>query len=106
MSVATSVQNLDLRSPVNQILRTSFALFVLLNSDSRRHDISLERHHWGDKKVPIRNIIVMINGKPKEEFKHVKVLSVSELNGYIQYFDRCLDGSEVTSIFEYLKKRI
>jgi hypothetical protein len=32
-----SVENLDLRSPVKQILRTSFALFVLLNSDSIIH---------------------------------------------------------------------
>jgi len=101
----TSVQNLDLRSPVNQILRTSFALFVFLNSDSRLNDIRLERHHWGAKKIPIRNIIVMINEKPKEEFKHVRVLSLNELIGYIQYFDQSLDGEEVKGIFEYLKKR-
>ena len=82
-----SIENLDLRSPVKQILRTSYALFVLLNSDSKFNDIKLERHHWGSKKIPIRNIIVMTNEKPKEEFKYVKVLSLSELNGYIQYFD-------------------
>lgn len=29
-----SVQNLDMRSPVDQIKRTSFALFVLLNGDA------------------------------------------------------------------------
>jgi hypothetical protein len=27
----------------------------------------------------------MTNAKPKEEFKHVKVLSLNELNGYIKY---------------------
>ena len=100
----TSVENLDLRSPVKQILRTSFALFVLLNSDSKLNDIKLERHHWGAKKIPIRNIIVMINEKPKEEFKHVKVLSLNELIGYIQYFDQTFNGEEVKGIFEYLKK--
>ena len=62
----TSVENLDLRSPVKQILRTSFALFVFLNSDSQLNDIKLERLHWGAKKIPIRNIVVMINEKPKE----------------------------------------
>ena len=102
----TSVENLDLRSPVKQILRTSFALFVLLNSDSQLNDIKLERHHWGARKIPIRNIIVMINEKPKEEFKHVKVLSLKELIGYIQYFDPTFDGEEVKGIFEYLKKRM
>jgi ElaB/YqjD/DUF883 family membrane-anchored ribosome-binding protein len=102
----TSVENLDLRSPVKQILRTSFALFVLLNSDSKLNDIKLEHHHWGTKKIPIRNIIVMINEKPKEEFKHVKVLSLNELIGYIQYFDQTFNGEEVKGIFEYLKKRM
>ena len=102
----TSVENLDLRSPVKQILRTSFALFVLLNSDSKLNDIKHERHHWGAKKIPIRNIIVMINEKPKEEFKHVKVLSINELIGYIQYFDQTFNGEEVKGIFEYLKKRM
>ena len=101
-----SIENLDLRSPVKQILRTSYALFVLLNSDSKFNDIKLERHHWGSKKIPIRNVIVMTNEKPKEEFKHVKVLSLSELNGYIQYFEQLFSGKEVKSIFEYLKNRM
>ena len=102
----TSVQNLDLRSPVKQVLRTSFALFVLLNSESGLNDLRLEDHHWGAKKIPIRNIIVMINEKPREEFKHVKVLSLKELIGYIQYFDQTFDGEEVKSIFEYLRNRM
>ncbi|OOY67275.1 nuclease-related domain-containing protein [Solemya velum gill symbiont] len=101
-----SVNSLDLRSPVKQISRTSFALFVLLNSDSKRNDIKLVRHHWGDKKIPIRNIIVMTNEKPKEEFKHVKILSLNELIGYIQYFDQMFNGEEAKGIYEYLKKRM
>lgn len=101
-----SIESLDLRSPVKQILRTSYALFVLLNSDSKFNDIKLEHHHWGSKKIPIRNVIVMTNEKPKEEFKHVKVLSLSELNGYIQYFEQLFSGKEVKSIFEYLKNRM
>lgn len=98
-----SVKNLDLRSPVKQIKRTSFALFVLLNSDSGLNNLQLDSHHWGSKKVPIRNIIVMTNAKPKEEFKHVKVLSLEELNGYIRYFDPIFSAAEVTSIIEHIK---
>jgi hypothetical protein len=97
-----SIKNLDLRSPVEQILRTSYALFVLLNSESKFNNISLARHHWGSKKIPIRNIIVMTNEKPKEEFKHVKVLSLNELNGYIKYFDQIFSEAEVENIFNYL----
>lgn len=101
-----SLKNLDLRSPVEQILRTSYALFVLLNSESNFNNISLQLHHWGSKKIPIRNIIIMINEKPKEEFKHVKVLSLNELNGYIKYFDQIFNESETESIFNYLNNEI
>jgi hypothetical protein len=102
----SSVDRLDLRSPVKQILRTSFALFVLLNSASSKYGLRLKKHHWGSKKVPIRNVIVMTNEKPKEEFKHVKVLALRELLGYINYFDQTLDPEDVQRIFEYLKQRM
>jgi hypothetical protein len=94
-----SVKNLDFRSPVEQILRTSYALFVLLNSKS---NIRLVHHHWGSKKIPIRNIIVMTNERPKEEFKHVKVISLNEVNGYIEYFDEIFSEAEAESIFNFL----
>lgn len=101
----SSIDNIDLRSPVKQILRTNFALFVLLNSKSQLIDEKLASHHWGSRKIPIRNIIVMVNKKPKKEFKHVKVLSLNELVGYIRYFDHSFDAREVREIFEYLKKK-
>ncbi len=44
----------------------------------------------------------MTNEKPKEEFKHVKVLSLSELTRYIKYFDPIYSEAEVESIFNYL----
>jgi hypothetical protein len=98
-----SIENLALRSPVKQITRTSYALFVLLNSES---NINLVRHHWGSAKIPIRNIIVMTKVKPKEEFKHVKVLTLNELNGYIKYFDKIFNNDEVEHIFNYLNNEI
>lgn len=98
-----SIKNLGLRSPVKQIARTSYALFVLLNSES---NIGLSRHHWGSKNIPIKNIIIMTNEKPKEEFKFVKILSLNELNGYIQYFDEIFSKTEVENIFNYLKNEI
>jgi len=98
---AQSVENQDLRSPVEQIKRTSFALFVLLNS---RKNSGLARHHWGSKKIPIRNIIVMTNKAPKAEFNHVKVLALDNLNSYIQYFEETFSKFEVENIFNYLNK--
>ena len=78
-------------------------MFVLLNSES---NINLVRHHWGSARIPIRNIIVMTKVKPKEEFKHVKVLTLNELNGYIKYFDEILNNDEVEHIFNYLNNEI
>lgn len=98
-----SIKNLDLRSPVKQISRTSYALFILLNSESNIH---LVRHHWGSARIPIRNIIVMTKVKPKEEFKHVKVLTLNELDGYIGYFDEIFNNEEVERIFNYLNNEI
>ncbi|HBP6870000.1 TPA: NERD domain-containing protein [Legionella pneumophila] len=99
-----SVNNIDLRSPVKQILRSSYALFVLLNSQSQ-NSINLECHHWGYKQVPVRNLLVMTNAKPKEKFKHVKVLSLKELNRYVAYFDPIFTSSEVKSIYNFLRLR-
>ena len=98
-----SVENISLRSPIEQILRTEYALFIILNKGSRQNGINLNKHHWGDKQVPIRNIIVMINNKPKEKFKYVQVKTLHELNSYIEFFDPVLDDSEVIRIYEYLK---
>jgi hypothetical protein len=94
-----SIENLDLRSPVEQIKRASFALFVFLNSDKNQ---GLVPNHWGSKKIPIKNIIVMTNIAPKSDFQHVKVLTIDKLNSYIQYFDEIFDEAETEDIFNYL----
>ena len=100
----SSVENLDLRSPVEQILRSSYATFVLLNSESGSQALRLKSHHWGAKKIPIRNVIVMTNEKPSGEFKHVKVVALKDLIGYLKFFDPVLASEEIESIFEYLRR--
>jgi len=100
-----SIESFDLRSPIKQIMRTSYALFKILNSDSKHLEIDLKSHHWGNKKIPVRNIVVMINEKPKEEFKYVKVKTLNELNRYITFFDPIFDDSEVKSISDYLRMK-
>jgi hypothetical protein len=100
-----SVENVDLRSPVKQIMRSNYALFVLLNNHSN-HNINLGSHHWGRKQIPIRNLIVMTNAKPIEEFKHVKVLSLAELNRYVTYFNPIFSSAEIESISGYLRMGI
>jgi len=97
-----SLQNLSLRSPVEQIKRTSFALFYLLNNDMSSYHLSLDAHHWGDKKIPIKNLIVLTNTKPKEEFQFVKILTVSELLGYVNYFKPIFSYNETKRIADMI----
>ena len=93
-----SLASLNLRSPIQQIKRTSFALFNILTGDISKYKINLKRHHWGDRKIPIKNLIVMTNSKPNEEFQYVKVLTVSELLSYIKYFKPIFTSSETQAI--------
>lgn len=98
-----SIERYDMRSPVSQIKRASFALFVILNSHNSAESRFLNKHHWGDRKLKIRNLIVMINNKPKEEFKFVTVKVLNELNNFINYFEPIYDEAEVESIVQHLK---
>ena len=45
----------------------------------------------------------MIHEKPNVNFKHVKVLLLNELNGYVSYFDPVFSPEEVKSIYNYLR---
>lgn len=93
-----SVQSLDLRSPIEQVRRSGYALYVLLNAKKSDLNIRLNKHHWGSKSIPIRNVVVMVNERPEEEFMHVKVKTLNELNGYIKYFDPIFSRSELNEI--------
>ncbi|HAO06228.1 MAG TPA: hypothetical protein DCQ50_04360 [Chryseobacterium sp.] len=97
-----SLASLDLRSPIQQIKRTSFALFNILTGDISKYRINISRHHWGDRKIPIKNLIVMTNSKPNEEFQYVKVLTVSELVSYVKYFKPVFTSTETQAIASYL----
>ena len=98
-----SINSFDLRSPVKQIMRTSYALFVIFNGDFGSNKKLLNKHHWGNKQIPIRNIVVMVNEKPKELFQYVKVKTLNELNGYITHFQTVFDDEEVKRISDYLR---
>lgn len=97
-----SLNSLDLRSPVQQVKRTNFSLFRLLSGDIANRTVRLNKHHWGDRKIPIKNLIVLTNTKPNEEFQYVKVLTLSELLGYIRYFKPMFTQTETEAIANYL----
>ncbi len=97
-----SLASLDLRSPVEQVKRTNFALFKTLTEDISRGRLKLLQHHWGNRKIPIRNLIVLTNSKPNEEFQYVKVLTLNELLGYVKYFKPLFTSAETQAIASYL----
>lgn len=97
-----SLENLSLRSPVLQIKRTSYVLFKLLNNEISNFHMRLDKHHWGDKKISIKNLIVLTNTKPKEEFQYVKILTLKELLGYINYFKPTFSSFETQRIADFL----
>lgn len=88
-----SVENYNLRSPVEQIKRANYALFQLLNYELDTA-INLDHHHWGVKKIPIKNLIILIKDRPKEEFQYVKILNLNEVLSYINYFKPILSNAD------------
>ena len=93
----SSVNSINLRSPVKQIERSNFALYKYISEK-----ITLNKHHWGEKKIPIRNVIVMIENKPIGEFKYVSVKTLKELNNYVTYFKPIFTESETLEIINEL----
>ncbi|WP_167333119.1 nuclease-related domain-containing protein [Maribacter forsetii] len=92
-----SVNSFSLRSPIEQIRRLNFALYIYISENITLHD-----HHWGEQKIPIRNLIVMINNKPNTQFKYVSVKLLRELNAYINYFEPILTEEQVNEISSQL----
>ena len=82
-----SINNKELKSPVTQMKNAKYALSVILKKATLLN-WTVNNHHWGNQKIPIRNILVVLNQKPKEEFDYVKICSLQELKGYIEWFNR------------------
>lgn len=89
----SSVNSISLRSPIEQIERSNFALYIYISKN-----ITLNDHHWGEQRVPVRNLIVMIKNKPKGEFKYVSIKLLRELNDYIKYFEPVLTDKQFNKI--------
>ena len=64
--------------------------------------LNLNQHHWGERKISIKNLIVLTNHKPNEEFQYVKVITLSELLSYIKYFKPSFSSTETQAIAKYL----
>ncbi|MCF6132255.1 nuclease-related domain-containing protein [Flavobacterium wongokense] len=99
-----SLEKLYLFSPVQQVRRTNYALYKIVTDRIKKSSWDFTKSHWGDRKIPMRNIIAFTNEKPTEEFELVKILGLRELLGYIKYFTPCLSPKEVQTIADFLLK--
>ncbi|MDC0615368.1 NERD domain-containing protein [Schleiferiaceae bacterium] len=84
-----SIESLNLRSPIEQIQRSSYALYVFINNN-----ISINSHHWGSKHISLKNILVMTGASTNQKFQYVKVKHLEELNVYLKYFDAVYSDNE------------
>jgi hypothetical protein len=97
-----SLENLSLYSPVQQIKRANFVLYKILNNEITGANLRLNKHHWGDRKIQVKNLIVLINHRPIEDFQFVKVLAINNLLSYINYFKPNSSFKETQIIADYL----
>jgi len=97
-----SINSLSLHSPVQQIKRTSLALYKILNQGIAKNNLNLQKHHWGNKKIAVKNLIVMTHFIPDEEFQFVKIIHVRELVGYLKYFRPTFSYKETQEITNFL----
>lgn len=92
----SSVDSISLRSPIEQISRFSFALYIFLNENIKLY------HHWGVKRIPTKNLIVMIKNKPLGDFKFVEIKLLRELNAYLNSCEIVFTERELSEIVHKL----
>jgi len=97
-----SIRNLDLGSPIEQVRLTGKALWRDINRAARNRTIRVANHHWGEKSLPVRNILAMVGAMPNIKFDFVTMLPVNRLQGYLERLERTLERNEVDSIAKWL----
>lgn len=98
-----SVANRDFFSPIKQLQRLGFAMFVLLNKPIDGFVFDSFNQGWGAEKISLRNILLMIHNRPNKEFQHVKILSLKEINRYIANSPPIFSTKQVDEIVDYLR---
>ena len=101
-----SVENTELFSPIKQLKRSNFAMFVLLNQAVERGEIDNFSDHWGDRKISPKNILCLINHRPNREFQYVRTLSENQIAQYVRNQSQTFSQIEVNSLAENLLSRI
>ena len=97
-----SIASLDLFSPIKQIRRTSFALFCYLNDFIRKGYLNSFSSHWGEYKISIKSLLLMINASTREQFQYVKVTDLQHLITDITRKDTVFNQKQIKEILRSL----
>jgi hypothetical protein len=95
-----SINNNDLFSPIKQLKRGGFALFIIVNNLIK--ESHLFSKHWGPMKVNITNVLLMMNKTTDEQFQFIKVLDKSSIISYITKRSQIFDENQI----KYLVKNL
>ena len=95
---SASVDNKNFFSPIEQIRRSSHALFTLLNRGSYGGFGGVSGR-WGNKKVSPKSILLLIGNKPNEEYQFVKIATLDNIRNIIMK-DQVIYSPEEVNYFE------
>jgi hypothetical protein len=93
-----SIANNNLFSPVKQLRRGGFALFVVINNQIRNYRAF--NNHWGTAQVSVANILLMMNATTNEQFQFVKILTEVNLLEHITRRPAILSKEQVRCLVE------
>lgn len=97
-----SINNVSRYSPIDQIIRSGYAIYRSLKTEVAESSLSFVKHHWSYKKIPIKNLLVFVSNKPIWKFEHVTILSVEELPDYIKSKRSIFSLNETDNIASFL----
>jgi len=98
-----SIDNKYLFSPVKQLRRSSYALFVLLNGIINDRKIPEFSNNWGQFKISISSVLLMVNASTDQQFQFVKVLTEDNLINYIKKGNVIFNEKQIKYLVNILK---
>jgi hypothetical protein len=98
-----SVNSRDLFSPVQQLMRTSYAVFIILNNAIANGELNSFFKKWGKQKISPKNYILLMDHKPTEVYQFVKIVPIPEINKYITHGNEIYSDREVSALEDFLK---
>lgn len=96
-----SVKSNEIFSPIKQVKRGGFALFIIINDYTK--GARLFSTNWGTTKISVSNILLMMNSTTNDQFQYVKILTESNFIDYIIRRPIILNEEQIKYLVNVLK---